>query len=507
MTGKRLELLAFLGVMIIYAGLTSYKLADYPPIGYDDFASAQPAYQLLTQGHFASAYSIPWYVNHFLMFISFKVFGLGVVQIKLGAVFMGAILILITYLIAKKLFSAKVATIAILLLVADAAFFNTARWGRPDIVAAAFFMLSFYVFLLARERQSNFLFSLSAIALGASVFSHENGLFLGVPIMYLLLLLDLKGAFFKRSPFWAFSLTLLLVALPYVINIALNFSDFKREVGFFISTSGESIGGFVFYHQSPFSLFSGEVTERWRGYIANNSLTFGLFLLAIINGIIKRDKSSRLIVIIVIAMQLLFILIKKNSFYLVWMTPLLYILLSSLFVDSFYRLVANSKGRILELFKSNRFAVLLAAFLIFVVVFSASLRIVEATLGSDSYGYISAQLNGSLPPEAKVLGPGLFWLALHNDKNLQSYGLALQYATEKRKNAPDFSVEQAIYAVLEDLRPDYVIYQENDIPAFLPVRLALKQFFVDSRSVKETVIAGGPSYGEIEVWKINWNEK
>ncbi len=124
MTRKQWEILILVGVMVIYAGLAFYKLAEYPPLGYDDLASAGPAYQLLTEGHFDRAYSIPWYINHFLMFLSFKIFGIGVVQIKLVSVFMGAVLLLMTYLIAKKLFLIKVATIAILLLVTDSAFFQ-----------------------------------------------------------------------------------------------------------------------------------------------------------------------------------------------------------------------------------------------------------------------------------------------------------------------------------------------------------------------------------------------
>ena len=491
--------------MAIYAGLVFYKLAEYPSLGHDDLASAKTAYQLLTEGNFGRGYSAPWYVNHFLMFLSFKIFGIGVVQIKLVSVVMGAVLLLTTYFIGKKLFSTKVAAIAILLLVADSAFFQTARWGRPDIMAVAFFMLSLYLFLQARERQSNIIFSLSAIALGASVFSHQNGLFLGVPIMYLLLLFDFKKTFFKQKPFWVFSSTLLLVAVPYILHIAPEFSNYKDQVLFFISRTGESIGGFVFYHQQPSALFIGEITERWRGYIAQNSLVVGLFVLAVINGLIKRDKSSNLILVAVIAMQLLFILIKKNGFYLVWMTPLLFILVSSLFVDIFNYLRTDNQGRFLKFLKGNRFAALTATFLIFVMLFSSSSRVVGATLLSDSYDSIGSQLNISIPADARVLGPGPFWLALR-DRKYQSYDSAYYYMAEIRKDIPDFSLEQATLDILKDLKPDYIIYHKKDFPYTLPIRLALKEFLTDSSSIKKTVIVGGNYYGEVEVWKINWSE-
>ena len=506
LTGKRWEILILVGVMVIYTGLAFYKLTEYPPLGHDDLASAGPAYQLLTEGNIGRGYSVPWYVNHFLMFLSFKIFGIGVLQIKLGSVIMGAVLLLTTYFIGRKLFSTKVAAIAILFLVTDSAFFQTARWGRSDIVAVTFFMLSLYLFLQARDRSSNLMFSLSAIALGASVFSHENGLFLGIPIMYLLLLLDYKKTFFKQKLFWIFSSTLLLVAVPYILYIAPDFSNYKDQVLFFISRTGESVGGFVFYHEQPSALFMGEITERWRGYIAQNSLVVGLFVLAVVNGLMKRDKSSKLILVAVISMQVLFILIKKNGFYLVWMTPLLFILVSSLFVDIFNYLRTDSQGRFIKFLKGNRFAALTATFLIFVILFSASSRIVGATLLSDSYDSIGSQLNISVPADAKVLGPGPFWLALR-DRDYRGYGSAFNYAVEKRDNIPGFSLEQAILEVLEDFKPDYVLYQEKDLPHTLPIRLALKDFLTDSPSIKETLIVGGNYYGEVEVWKVNWSEE
>ncbi len=184
------------GVLAMYAGLVFYRLAEYPPFWYDDVTVAQPPIDLLTQGYFPRVYTVPWYVHQFLMFLSLTIFGIGVVQIKLASVFMGFSLILVTYLIGKKLFSIQVAFIAILLLVVDPFFFQTARWGRPDMTAVALFMLALYFFVQAQERQSNLMFSLSAVALGVSVFSHENGLFLGIPIMFLLFVITFRQALF-----------------------------------------------------------------------------------------------------------------------------------------------------------------------------------------------------------------------------------------------------------------------------------------------------------------------
>ncbi|MDO8568834.1 MAG: glycosyltransferase family 39 protein [Dehalococcoidales bacterium] len=503
MTSKRLELLVFTAILAVYGGLAFYRLADYPPFWYDDITVAQAPIELVTTGIFPRIYTVPWYVHQFLMSGFLKVFGLGVIQIKLASVFMGGVLILAAYLVAKKLFSVAVALIATSFLIVDPFFFQTSRWGRSDITAVALFMLSLYFFLRMREGKSSLLFAaLSALALGGSIFSHENGLFLGVPVMFVLLVWTYGRSFLKQRQFWVFSSTLALVAVPYLVYVARDLSNFQSQIVFFISSAGKEMGGYVFYHQPLISLFSGEISERWRLYIENYSLILALYVMGVVGGLLKRDASSKLLVTVVIIIQLLFIFIKKNNFYLVWMTPLLCMLLASLFVDVFNRATEGSRGRLTATIRSNRFAVLAAAFLGFVFLFSLFFRLGVTTLHSDSYDAISSQLNAAIPAQAKVLGPGPFWLALH-DRDFRPYGAAASYAVEKRNTGQDFTLAQATTAVMNDFKPDYVIYEENDLPTNVPIKAALKDFVASGKYVKVSTIAGGWHYGDIELWKVN----
>ncbi len=101
----------------------------------------------------------------------------------------------------------------------------------------------------------------------------------------------------------------------------------------------------------------------------------------------------------------------------------------------------------------------------------------------------------------KGVRPGPFWLALR-DRDFQGYGSAFTYAVEKRRDTPGFSLEQATLDVVEDFKPDYIIYEENDLPSNLPIKAALREFLTSSSSTREAIITGGWHYGEIELWKI-----
>jgi len=176
------------------------RLTDIPMPDSDEAMTLQVPYELLTRGKLA----FPMYqylggniqnVWHSFSPVFFaalagflKLFGWGLTQARAFNLITAALMLFLTYLIARRNFGWSAAVVTILLVVSDSVFFARSRLARNDMLAACFGLLAFYLYERAEEKNNRWYYLLSGIAAGAGVMCHTNLIYILVVILALMLM-------------------------------------------------------------------------------------------------------------------------------------------------------------------------------------------------------------------------------------------------------------------------------------------------------------------------------
>jgi len=126
---------------------------------------------------------------HFVLQTGFlKVFGWGLLQGRVFNLIMSALVLVMLYLIARKLFDWRAGLTAVLLIVFDVTFLQRSRYLRNDYGAAMFALLAFYLYEKAEERNGWRWFVGCGLAAGAAVMTHTSALYmvLAIPVLMVL---------------------------------------------------------------------------------------------------------------------------------------------------------------------------------------------------------------------------------------------------------------------------------------------------------------------------------
>jgi 4-amino-4-deoxy-L-arabinose transferase-like glycosyltransferase len=214
-----------------------------------------------------------------------KLFGWGLTQGRVYNLITAVLMLLMLYLLARKLFSWQVGLTAVVLVISDPLFMARSRLLRYDLIAAAFALLAFYLYEKAEESEGKWYYIGSGLAAGAGVMSHTNVLYILAVIGALMFLKD-RWKLFRKGKLYAFSAGA-LAAMAYEIVFAL--VDYKN---FLLQTRKDDVHFGVL---EPLGWLNNLTTETGRyvlwfeargSRIDTATLLLHLFLLATIVAII-----------------------------------------------------------------------------------------------------------------------------------------------------------------------------------------------------------------------------
>ena len=351
-----------LGILAIFLALSvGTALTEIP--GTDEGFFANPAFNLLTKGSFATTvletFATPfkgmerhtyWIMplQPLTLSIWYRVFGFGVFSTRSLSIVWGLVALVSWFIIVRSLFKrTSLAFLVLALLSCDYIFIVCAASGRMDMMSAALGFAGFATYLQLRERSLTLAILVSQSLIVMSGLTHPMGLLPFFGLLCLSLYFDRKRIGFKHV---AIALT------PYVVGgIAWGLYILQDPPSFFsqffanaVMGSDENTGGRFVGLFSPFTGLKLELTQR---YFAN--FGFGsrdtsatrikiLFLLLYVFGVlgsllvrqIRRTANYKLLLgmTVIYFLGLTIIDSQKQYYYLVHVVPF-YLTMCGLFIS------------------------------------------------------------------------------------------------------------------------------------------------------------------------------
>ena len=193
-----------IGGMVMLIGLwlayTLLTLTRYPIVFVDEGWFANSAWNWTVNGvHFDTMHAGPldqfgyeWlrrnFVAEWVWSIAFKVWGVGFAQARLVSWLIGVGLLIVLFLVARRLYNLHVALLSVLLLVSSHIFLRSSHLARQDILLAFIGVLGFAIGVYALKGNRWWAHLLGAFVVAFSTTIHQNGVnyILGFASMYLI---------------------------------------------------------------------------------------------------------------------------------------------------------------------------------------------------------------------------------------------------------------------------------------------------------------------------------
>ena len=297
------EVLVLISIVLIGAFLRLYQIPSIPPGLYPDEAiNGNNGWEAIETGSFKVFYPENngregLYIN--LIGVFLKIFGYHHYSIRLVSVFFGILTIIGIYLLAKEIFKEKnLALFSSFFLAISFWHLNFSRIGFRGILVPFFICFGFYLYFLAKRKNSKLFSFLCGIFLGLGFYSYIP--YRAVLILILILFLwEVKNKGFKKT-FKFFSPLILggiLINLPLGIYFLNHPSDFiSRASGVSVFKSENPVKSFLesfFKHLLMFN-FSGDRNFRHHFSGLPQLLNFDwLFFLIGVLVLFKSEKISK----------------------------------------------------------------------------------------------------------------------------------------------------------------------------------------------------------------------
>jgi len=264
---KQSDLLLLAAFCSLFFSIALIHIGFVPPPWQDEPWLMQPSYELL-KGH---GISLPMFrlvgtnmesqfifnpAFSFILALFFKLFGFGIVQARVFNLIISVGVLVIVYLIARRLFCWKAGIIAVAALAFDVNYFNNSRFLRNDFLPIFLGLTSIYLYFVARDRDKKLLYLISGVLIALSVLSHLNAfVYLGIIALYFLI--DYRRTILLRPAVWLFAAGALIFLLPYTIYLLRDIELFRQQ--WFIYAGGSERG------ISPSGMILN-ASEEWRRY-------------------------------------------------------------------------------------------------------------------------------------------------------------------------------------------------------------------------------------------------
>ncbi len=252
------------GIIVLYLCQCLSVVKEAPPASMDSTVFADAARTFLERGYlgtdhvFGMEHFVSWQPPLYpvLLACDFLAFGFGLIQMRLFTVTFGAVMILLTYLLARGIAgSSRPGLVAAVLLSVDPLFVKFARWERMDTLCAAFILASCLFLLMAIKKPGTLRWVGAGAAAALAMLTHPYGLVAYLILFASLLLagrLNTRVALLLLAPglcgaaFWAWYIAQspadFLVQMKYQIG---------RRADFFASPLLQAVAQYALFPAFP----------------------------------------------------------------------------------------------------------------------------------------------------------------------------------------------------------------------------------------------------------------
>lgn len=235
-----------------------YKIGEIPPSVYWDEASiGYNAYSVAQSGkdewgdflpiHFRAfgEFKLPVYIYAVVPFV--KIFGLNAFPVRLPAVLFSLGVVILTYLLAKKLSgNAAVGLLGSFFVSVSPWFFIFSRTGYEATAGLMFYLLGIYLFL---NRTKNYFISLSVLSFILSAYSYNSFRIIAPVTVLVLIAYNLRSNFRKEILATVLSITVLTISIIPIYRL------YRYDVGASrLQAVGATGSSFIKNYLSHFSL-------------------------------------------------------------------------------------------------------------------------------------------------------------------------------------------------------------------------------------------------------------
>ena len=427
---------------------------------------------------------------------SFALLGLGLFQARLASWIFGVCLIFAVFILARKLYDALTAALAVLFLALSTPFLQASHYARVDIFLAVVVVVALYFYVLGIQNHQRWPFFVTGLLFGLSLDIHLNALPLGLALGAYHVVAYRKTVLRERS-------TWLLVAgasIGMIYYLALHVLPNPETY----ATLSRAWQGTT--HLPPIASLDPMVVaksffyEVGRYHFFENGLGFALIGASSLMLLARRSRSDRFLLVYVGAVIFLFVLLieNKHDVYAILLYPFMMIMVAAAFVS----LLRDAN-------RSRLQATFVAALLILSLT-SAGVRYLRPMLSNRAYDYyaLTERIRAVVPPDKRIVGLPNWWLGLA-DYDYRSI-LNLTYY--------HFYNSDSLTQGLEADKPDYLIVDTGlrgllvdegyfpPGPGFEMYKLPRREFeaFLTQRGEKKLEFQD-PWHGQFEIYEIRWD--
>lgn len=259
-------------------------------INQDEAYAGYEAFSMLKYGTDSWGYRFPVYfiswgsgmnvLNSYLMIPLVAIFGLNAYTVRAPQLIMSIVTLAVFYLLVKKLYGEKAATLGLFLLSVCPWHIMMSRWGLESNLAPAFLLLGLYFFISGVDNEKKFV--LSAMFYGLSLYSYAT-VWPVVPAVIILntaYLIYVKKIKFSRYTVTA-AIIIFVMALPLILFLLVNKGIIGEIKTQFLSVPKlpvmrENEISFNGFSQKVSSLYTAVVKQN-DGLIWNSTEKFGIY--------------------------------------------------------------------------------------------------------------------------------------------------------------------------------------------------------------------------------------
>ncbi len=524
---KRAAIIIFVLLCGLYITISINHLGVVPLVSEDEPWISAASYKLAMEGVYGSDMFNGYYkmeqhtfqmpVYSFLLAGVFKLFGVGVLPMRLLPVICGLGVLILVFGIGRQIGGYTVgliaATLLIFLRLASGEFqtgvplLAIARINRPDIAVPLLGLLAFGLFNKAEIQEKRGLYWGIGIVIGLCGLTHLYGLF-WLPAIFVILFLRNGFDVFKRGQLYLIISGVVLAWLPWIIYVLWHWSDYLGQMQFVAERFAVFdirfyLGNFLreidrYRHIDMFDPGGNLQLLRPGMWIAILGTPGALWL------IFKRHFNSKsyqqpivaTAIILLIQLFLFAVLIKVKFYnYMIATWPLVILLLAWFGVQ-------------LWNFKNNVVRGLLIVLLASVIV-EGGMRMANRyniALQTTPFEQFSQALVAHIPPGSTVLGLHRYWLGLHQS-DYRSWLLPILLAdSEYHPNALSFE------SALNYIRPEIILMDQpmqDYFEALSDAHHPKHQWFLEYQQFLQKHDAAliatleDQNYGAIKVYKLD----
>ncbi|HSB12123.1 MAG TPA: glycosyltransferase family 39 protein [Blastocatellia bacterium] len=220
--------------------LVGQRLGEVPVPQVDESYMMQTSYEMLTRGKLALPFrrflggdiENNWHsltpVHYLIQTGFFKLFGWGIAQGRAFNLTLAMIVLLLVYLIGRKLFDGRVGLIAVVMIMCDVTFLERSHFLRNDYSAVMFALLAFYLYETAERRKDWRFFFGSGLAAGGALMCHTSTLYILAAIP--LLMLARRGwRVVKAKGFYLFASGAFILSAYEIVSDIADWANFRLQ--------------------------------------------------------------------------------------------------------------------------------------------------------------------------------------------------------------------------------------------------------------------------------------